>query len=96
MQEKEIENYLIKRTRTAGGMCLKLAPVSAVGLPDRICLLPKRIVFFVELKRPNAKPRAIQEKRISELREMGFTVLVIDRKEQVDALLSSRISKVCD
>lgn len=71
-----------------GGLCLKLLP-SLIGIPDRLCLLPGGVVFFVELKAPGQKPRPIQVKRIAQLRRLGFRVEVVDSKERVDEMIQA-------
>jgi hypothetical protein len=43
-------------------------------------------VTFVECKRPGAKPTVAQEREHAKLRARGFTVLVVDTKEQIDGL----------
>ncbi len=44
--------------------------------------------MFVELKKPGKKPRPLQEKRLRQLREMGFDVGVVSSKEEAVALKS--------
>ena len=50
-------------------------------------------MFFAEVKRPGGKPRPLQMKRHSELRNLGFEVYVIDSKEECDEV--TRIPEVC-
>ena len=81
MREKEVEQALIKQVRKAGGLCLKFVSPGWAGAPDRLCLLPKGRVCFIELKAPGKKPRPLQERRAEQLRRLGFDVAVIDSKE---------------
>lgn len=78
MREKEVEKYLIRQVRKSGGLCLKFISPGWSGAPDRVCLWPKGRVKFVEVKRPGAKLRPLQEIRAEELREMGFDVELVD------------------
>lgn len=83
MREKTIEDYLISKVTGLGGMALKLNSSSGSGLPDRMVLMPRGKIYFVELKAPGRKPRPIQEAMHYVLRNMGFKVFVIDTKEKV-------------
>lgn len=81
--EKEIERALKERVEGLGGICLKFVSPGNDSMPDRICLWPGGRVAFYELKRSGEKPRPLQERRIEQLRRLGFTVEVIDNKERV-------------
>jgi len=83
MREMLIETNLIKVTKAQGGKCWKFVSPGTAGVPDRICLFPGGRVVFVETKATGKKARPLQEKRHNELRALGFTVLVIDSKEQI-------------
>ena len=87
MLEKEIEKALVKETKKLGGLCLKFTSPSMTGIPDRIILLPKEKIGFVETKRPGEKPRPIQENRIRQFKKLGFKVYVLDNKKDVDEIL---------
>jgi len=51
------------------------------GLPDRLVLLPGRVLFFAELKSTGKKPTLLQKKTHERLRLLGFDVYVIDTLE---------------
>ena len=87
MLEKEIEMCLIKTIKELNGLCIKFSPISFVGMPDRIVILPNAKIGFIELKAPNKKPRAIQVKRIKQLQELGFKAFVVDNKNQIDEVI---------
>ena len=87
MLEKDIERKLVKETKACQGMCLKFTSPSLTGVPDRIVLLPRGKIGFVEVKRPGERPRPIQVKRIEELRELGFKVFVLDDEKDIDEIL---------
>ncbi len=89
MNEHVIEAKLKKAVEASGGLCWKLVCPGTSGVPDRICLMNSQAVF-VELKAPGQKPRPIQLRRMNQLRQQGFTALVVDSvdgiREVLDAL----------
>ena len=87
MREKEIESALVKRVKENKGLCLKFTSPSMTGIPDRIILLPKSRMGFVETKRPGGEPRPIQKKRIKQFKDLGFKVYVLDNKEAINKIL---------
>lgn len=88
MLEKTIESKLVTRTKAIDGMCLKFTSPSLTGVPDRIILLPKGRIGFVEVKAKGKKPRPIQVKRIKQLRDLGFKVFVLDDEKDIDKILN--------
>lgn len=89
MQEKTIENYLVRQVLAKGGWAIKLTSPNAAGLPDRLILLPGGTAIFAELKRPGGKVRPLQKSAHRRLRELGFAVYTIDSKDGVDDVLAS-------
>lgn len=87
MREKEIEETLIEKVKKNNGLCLKFISPSMTGIPDRIILLPRGKIGFVEVKRPGEKPRPIQKKRIRQLRDLGFKVYVLGDKKEIDGII---------
>lgn len=81
--EKDIENYLKKKTK---GLCLKFISPGTVGVPDRIVVM-KTGVFFVEVKAPGKKPRPSQVAMHKKIKEAGQHVWVVDSYESVDIAL---------
>lgn len=55
MHEKEVEQKLVKAVKLAGGFCLKFTSPGFDGVPDRLVLLPKGRMAFIELKAPGKK-----------------------------------------
>ena len=88
MLEKEIERKLVLETKNMGGLSLKFISPGFVGVPDRLVLLPKGKLAFVEVKREGEKPRAIQVSRHKLLRKLGFKVYVLDSKKQIKEILN--------
>ncbi len=87
MKEKAIELYFVKKVKAMGGMAIKFVSPGFDGLPDRLVLLPKSKLAFVELKAPGKKPRALQIKRMEQLTNFGVKCFVADSKERVDIIL---------
>ncbi len=88
MQEKDIEKYLVEQVKKQGGWALKFISPGVSGVPDRIVLLPDGRMFFAEVKRPGAKARPLQLAIHKKLKMLGFTVYVLDDREQIETILS--------
>lgn len=80
VSEKDVETALVKNIEKQGGKAYKFVS-SVSGVPDRICLLPKGKIVFVELKAPGKKPSALQLVVHKQIQKLGFRVLVIDNLE---------------
>lgn len=87
MTENEIEKYFVRRVKQEGGSALKFVSPSMAGVPDRIVMMPKGRLYFVELKRPNGKPRKLQSAVHRIFENLGFHVYVIDTKDKTDKFL---------
>ncbi|WP_018659209.1 VRR-NUC domain-containing protein [Allofustis seminis] len=87
MLEKEIEEKLVEKVRGLDGLCLKFTSPSLTGVPDRMILLPRGKIGFVEVKRKGQRPRKIQELRIKQLKDLGFLVFVLDDREKIEEIL---------
>lgn len=87
MREKEIEKKLTQAVKHMGGICPKLVSPGFDGMPDRIVLLPKGHMAFVEVKVPGESPRPLQMARHRLLRRLGFRVYVLDSAEQIGGIL---------
>ena len=71
--EKDIERKLTALVKDKGGLCLKWVCPGWSGVPDRIILLPRGRIIFVELKRPKGgKFSAMQGWWAKKLTELGF------------------------
>ena len=84
--EKEIEAKLTKLVKRHGGLCLKWVCPGWAGVPDRIVLLPRGRVKFVELKRPRGghlSSRQLWWGR--KLQALGFPYYVIWSQADLDA-----------
>ncbi len=87
MLERVIESRLRQEAKKRGGMALKFVSPGMNGVPDRIVLLPGGKMAFVELKAPGKVPRAMQEKRMGQLRKLGFLVYMLDGTERIGGIL---------
>ena len=89
MREKEVEEALVKAVKKRHGLALKFVSPGMSGVPDRLVLMPKGMIAFVELKAPGKKMRLLQEKRKSQLEALGFLVFCVDSKEKVEVVIDA-------
>ena len=76
--EKDIERKLRTRIESMGGRCLKWVCPGWAGVPDRIILLPRARIYFVETKRPKGGTlSALQRKWREWLTALGFSYSVV-------------------
>ena len=87
MRESFIEEKLTKAVKQNGGVCWKFTSPRTAGVPDRIILMPKGHIAFVEVKAPGEKPRKLQLSRHRLLRRLGFQVYVLDALEQIGGII---------
>lgn len=87
MLERQIELKLKKEVEKIGGLSLKFTCPGMAGVPDRLVLLPKGKMFFVELKAPGKKLRPLQLKRKRQLEVLGFKVYVIDSYKKIQLFI---------
>ena len=83
MREKLLERKLTEAVKAMGGVAPKLTSPGFDGMHDRLVLLPKGRLAFVEVKRHGEKPRPLQEARHGVLRRLGFKAYVLDDGEQI-------------
>lgn len=89
MTEKDIEQRLVQAVTKAGGWCPKFISPGTNGMPDRIILMPRGRIAFVEVKAPGQKPRKLQIRRHARLRVLGFPVFVLDDPEEIPGIISA-------
>ena len=87
INEREIEQKLVLKVKNMGGLALKFVSPGLAGVPDRIVLLPKGKIAFIELKAPGKKPRPLQVRRMKQLKNLGFKVYVIDSIKMIGDVL---------
>lgn len=84
--EKTIEAYLMKMISKLKGHAYKFNSEQRRGVPDRICVLPKGLLIFVECKRPGGEPSPAQYREIARLRALGQNVTWVSTTDDVDRL----------
>lgn len=89
MRESVIEMALTKQVKQMGGKALKFISPSNTGMPDRLVLLPKGKVGFVEVKAPGKGPRPLQLARHKMLKNLGFKVYVLHDCKQIEEILNA-------
>lgn len=91
MGEKDTEQYLRERVKMFGGIAYKFVSPGNVGVPDRLVLFPEGRIAFVELKAPGKKPTQLQLLQQKRIKDLGFEVLVIDNKADVDKFIQDHM-----
>lgn len=90
--ENEVEGHLRRRVERVGGICVKFLPDFARGFPDRIILLPRGVLVWVETKRPRGGVLSpVQKVQHVLLRRLGQRVEVVWTKDQADDLIDSLV-----
>ena len=91
--ESDIESYLARLVKAKGGIYLKIPAVYMSGIPDRLVLLPKGKMCFVELKRPIGGKRAELQKYWHEkLKGLGYEAEFVQNKDEADKLMEKLTS----
>lgn len=85
MLERDVEQALVRRVKSLGGLCEKFTSPGRRSVPDRVVTMPDGRVVFVELKAPGKKPTENQIRDHNRRRELGCDVRVIDSVEQANA-----------
>jgi len=88
-EEKAIEKKLNAALKLRGGWGLKLLTDFIKGLPDRLCLLPGGVVFFVEVKTTKKRSSKMQIYIHSKLRNLGFSVYVLDNSGRITEIIEN-------
>ena len=76
MTEQQIQTKKIKELEADGYFVIKLIKSNKNGLPDVLALNPDYGIEFYEIKTKKGKVSKLQEYRIKELKEYGFTAEV--------------------
>lgn len=90
VEEKSLEQKLVKAVKAVGGMALKFVSPGCDGVPDRLVLIAYGKISFVEVKAKGKKPRPLQLKRINQIRKLGFRVFFLDDEDQIPEIIKKR------
>lgn len=96
-QEAKIERYLIQQIKSLGGKSFKFSSPVRKGVPDRICIMPYGLIFFVECKTEKGVISTLQKITFDEFTELHHPVYIVKSKEDVDAFIkyvAARITHV--
>lgn len=85
--EKLVESTLVNLVKSKSGLCIKLVTTHFSGLPDRLVLLPDKVIFFVELKTTGLSAKKLQKKVHTMITKLGFEVYIIDTVQKVKDLI---------
>lgn len=78
LKEKVIEKRLVEEVKKLNGLIYKFNSQGNNGVPDRLIVFPKNLIFFVELKKPGGGILSkVQEYQLELLREKGCKTFVI-------------------
>jgi len=89
-REVYIERSCRELAKARGCILLKLWPAGAAGIPDRILLMPRGRVVFIEFKAPGKKPGPLQRHWHEVLRGLGFQVEVMDNAQAFRAIIQTQ------
>lgn len=87
MREKKIERYLHEQCTQRGFLCLKFVSPTCNGVPDRIVITPRQVVF-VETKGTSTPLRRLQRMVHQRMRMAGARVDVLCSRADVDAFIA--------
>ena len=76
MTEQQIQTKKIKELEADGYFVIKLIKTNKNGIPDVLALHPDYGIEFYEIKTEKGKVSKLQEYRMKELKESGFTAEV--------------------
>lgn len=77
MLESTLERRFVNMVRKAGGRAYKFVSPGNLGVPDRIAILPRGRIWFVELKTETGHLSQVQKRQIDTLRSLGMNVFVL-------------------
>ena len=87
MLEREIEAYLRKRVKEAGGIAYKFVSPTNRGVADRVVCLPNGQTWFVELKSSVGKLTPLQVQFAIAMSNLKQNYKLIRSKAEVDEWL---------
>ena len=88
MLEKQVEAYLIKRVKEAGGRAYKFTSPAHRGVADRIVCLPNGQTWFVEVKTEGGRLSPLQHVFAADMARMNQKYVCLWNKEQIDDFIN--------
>ena len=91
MNEKQLQDFTIKKANERGILAYKMESKSCRGFPDLMLVGHLGRIFFIELKNPsgNGVLSNHQMKVLHDLTTRGCDTYVIDSTEEIEELLRS-------
>ena len=87
VRETTIEKKLVKLIEGMGGRCVKGNPQGNTGFPDRLCILPGGITYYIETKKPKGGQLSEKQKYWGRvLKEMGHKYSVCSNEAELYGL----------
>jgi len=86
-KESKVEKHLVGKIEELGGICYKFTSPGRNGVPDRVCVMPKGLVVFVETKAPNGRLSPRQRDELSLLNSLDQIAHVANTFKKVNALV---------
>lgn len=91
MLETSVEKRLKKRVKDIGGTAPKLVSPGTTGMPDRLVILPKGAVIFVETKKPKGGTLSARQRLVhKQLKQLGCEVRTIYTYEEIEAFIAEK------
>ncbi len=87
MRETAVERYLVKRVEALGLPCRKFTSPSRRSVFDRVVLLRRGRVIWIETKKPKKTLTEAQQREREFLQAMGHVAYVVDTKALADELI---------
>lgn len=93
-KETSIEKLVYQHAQTKGFLTPKLSTPGQRYWPDRGIFCPHGYTFFIEFKTTTGKLSGGQERRIKELRDLGYVVYVVDNVEMGKMWVDQEFAKL--
>ena len=88
LSESQLERKFYDKVKRLGGLPLKFVSPGRAGVPDRIVLMPKGKIYFVEMKSEVGQTSDIQKYIFSKFTKLGFKVHIIHNEKTLEKFLS--------
>lgn len=85
IRERDVEAYLVRKVKAAGGEVRKVQWIGRRGAPDRLVML--RGVAFIEVKRPGKKPTSAQAREMKRMVANGAEATYVSTFDEVDRVI---------